>query len=139
RAKPTLPSCGRSAGAGPPAPTRIPATSCPRRRPVECHAPSTAAGTRRRAGSAPLGALRFPLVILAGAVLALSVLGLDKPRRLQALKDLVDVVVDLGNLQVLQRLGRCPATVGRIGQARNQGLPDDVEADVALTHDLEKG
>src|SRR5690606_3903795 len=97
-----------------------------------CRAPSTAAGTRRRAGSAPLGALRFPLVILAGAVLVLSVLGLDKPRCLQALENFVDVVVDLGNLQVLQRLGRRPAAVGGVGQARDQGFPDDVEADVAL-------
>src|SRR5690606_38724470 len=99
--------------------------------PTGCHAPSTAAGTRRRTGSAPPGALRFPLVTLAAGVV-LGVLGLDKPRRLQALENLVDVVVDLGDLQVLQRLGRRPAAVGGVGQARYQGLPDDVEADVAL-------
>src|SRR5690606_12243573 len=116
----------------------IPATSCPKRRPTGCRARSTAAGTRRRPGSAPLGALRFPLVILAGAVLVLSVLGLDKPRRLQALENFVDVVVDLGNLQVLQRLSRRPATVGRVGQACNQGLPDDVEANVPLAQHLEE-
>src|SRR5690606_2489219 len=98
----------------------------------------TAAGTRRRAGSAPLGALCFPLVIPAGAVLVLGVLGLDKSRRLQAFENLVDVVVDLGDLQVLQRLSRRPAAIGGVGQARDQGLPDDVESNVALAQDLEK-
>src|SRR5690606_31550785 len=120
--RPALPSDGHTAGAGPEWPVQIPSTSCSKRRPAGCNAPSTAAGTRRRANSAPPGALRFPLVTLAVGVgvgvVALGVLGLDEPSRLQALENLVDVVVDLGDLQVLQRLGRRPAAVGRVSQAR---------------------
>src|SRR5690606_3440456 len=67
-----------------------------------------------------------------------GVLGPDKPRRLQALENLVNVVVDLGDLQVLQRPSRRPTAVGRVGQARDQGLPDDVEAEVSFAQDLEE-
>src|SRR5690606_15474867 len=119
-------------------PAQTPAESYPKRYQAGYHTPSTVAGTRRRGRSAPLGALRFPLVILSRLVSAFGVVGLDKPRCLQTLKNLVDVVVDLGDLQVLQRLGRHPAPVGRVGEPGDQGFADNVEPDVALAQYLEE-
>src|SRR5690606_33224175 len=101
--------------------------------------PSTAAGTRRRAGSSPPGALCFPLVTLTVGVVVLGVLGLDKPGRLQALENFVDVVVYLGDLELLDRLSRRTASIGRVGEPGDQGFADNVEADVALRKHFEKG
>src|SRR5690606_37161084 len=38
-----------------------------------------------------------------------------------------------------QRPGRRPAAVGRVGQPRDKGLPEDMEADVAIAQYLEEG
>src|SRR5690606_3650097 len=101
--------------------------------------PSRGAGTRRRGRSAPVGALRCPLVILSRLVSAFGVVGLDKPCGFQPLKHLVDVIVKSGHVEILNGFSRRTATIGRVGQSCDKRLPDNVEADVALRKHFEKG
>src|SRR5690606_41502993 len=96
-----------------PAPIQTPAGSYPKRYQAGYHTPSTVAGTRRRGRSAPLGALRFPLVILSRLVSAFGVVGLDKPCGFQPLKHLVDVIVKSGHVEILNGFSRRTATIGR--------------------------